>query len=183
MVSVGVSISCEACGITLTVMKRCTRCPDSPAFYVSFAIFKGLALPRTVSNFLSTQCSKDCQRNDWPRHRYECGLPCKPDESIISGISSAPPQKKSKKISELCEECAGTGLVIAKSPPSNPLPRLEGVMPGCVIRQVNCSKCEGMGMIFSDLIPAPKETSSTRKFCPSCQAYGGDPCTCNLGNA
>ena len=45
-----VTISCEVCGISLPVMKRCSRCKKSPAFYVS-AVIEGLDFLRTELKF------------------------------------------------------------------------------------------------------------------------------------
>jgi hypothetical protein len=174
------SVSCFFCGAALPVMKRCTKCsPENQTFYVSGCAFQVALL--SVKHSFSLQCSRDCQMGDWPRHRSECGqseTPLPSQKFAAKRICTQNERPGALGKTEECSECKGTGLVDIQASSSLPLPRLEGVMPGCVVRQKNCTVCGGDGITYSFQIPKGCEQPRWT-VCHICQAYGGELCTCS----
>ena len=129
-----------------------------------------------------SQCSGECQKLDWSRHRQECGLSqIGPQSALTHPLASEIQERNTQDYGKVpnagvCPKCNGTGLTYSESSPSFSLPRLEGIMPGCIIRQKNCPTCSGEGLIFPESIP--KHCGKSRPSCHVCQAYGGEPCTC-----
>lgn len=147
--------------------------------YKSINQFQNIVLSLTSS----LQCSRDCQKSDWPHHRSECGrsdITVQPDACPVSKSDHSSTGTNAFQKAEPCRECEGTGLMDIQVSPSVPLSRLEGVTPGIIVRQKNCTVCGGDGIMRSESNSTSTEIPRWT-MCHICQAYGGEPCTCGRG--